>query len=897
MIKGIKKILSSFILGTFLLNTLLPPSYAQGILNLSAPGTMLTTTSTFEPALIRGLMIYPDNPLKFDFIIDRGEQRLSDEEFNKESTRLIKYFLASLTVPEKDMWVNLSPYEKNRIVPDNFGQTEMGRDLLAQDYLLKQLTASLMYPEKGTGKEFWNRVYSKINERFGTIDIPLNTFNKVWIIPQQASIYEHKSGAFIVNSHLKVMLEEDYVAMEHNSFQGQAVPDNDKSTAIQSQMVREVIIPEIEKEVNEGKTFTQLRQIYNSMILASWYKKALRESLLGHVYVDQNKTEGVDIADKNENQRIYEKYLEAFKQGAYNYVKEDYDPQTQQLISRKYISGGVALKLAGKDIAMLQEKDKNAVDAAILAVSHNAEITTVVLNQSDNAMLSEEVKQILVKSGVTEITLTPTIIARVVRVMESQDSMGKKAAELRKLLNISTKKKVEALNLVKALSNIENDNQTLSQKSQISRRGFIRGALAAGALATAGLGYKLFGSSLKKDDISSRIKSPQRTFRFRSRVNPNDEFYIMGGYHYKPETQIDILQYLQTLLVFINRNGMNPSTASQFRNELQDLLKKHAEMLTWLRQDEQRVRKLLQTNQFDALALETSDEGARMNESDLKKMRGELASVLTTIKLDNVAQVVDDLLLLRFSTGYYFIERKDPLIAGLEILPIDNAKPEKDTFDANKFSDDLDKLEQETSEDKVTRLEELQELYLGEASTEREKILSEMKALFVNESAATQILVEDVTRQWIRYSAFIVDERNTFFLEQLHNYKGKVLFLVGGGHLENLREQAERDGQYAVTEFPDGAMTGELKEELNVDKPQLNQIPGGIDFNSENLTVDVNKSGAGIEFAPISDQQIQDLNIKGFVPVIINVTPAINLPIILGVTNPQKEKPIEVSSI
>jgi hypothetical protein len=39
------------------------------------------------------------------------------------------------------------------MVPDNFAMTEMGRDLLAQDYLLKQFTASLMYPEDDLGKQ------------------------------------------------------------------------------------------------------------------------------------------------------------------------------------------------------------------------------------------------------------------------------------------------------------------------------------------------------------------------------------------------------------------------------------------------------------------------------------------------------------------------------------------------------------------------------------------------------------------------------------------------------------------------------------------------------------------------------------------------------------------------
>jgi hypothetical protein len=59
------------------------------------------------------------------------------------------------------------------------------------------------------------------------------------------------------------------------------------------EVIREIIIPAIEKEVNEGKNFANLRQIYNSMILAAWYKKNLKESILGKVYMDSNKTNGI----------------------------------------------------------------------------------------------------------------------------------------------------------------------------------------------------------------------------------------------------------------------------------------------------------------------------------------------------------------------------------------------------------------------------------------------------------------------------------------------------------------------------------------------------------------------------------------------------------------------------
>ena len=40
------------------------------------------------------------------------------------------------------------------------------------------------------------------------------------------------------------------------------------------------------------------------MILAVWYKQALKDSLLGQVYVDQNKTKGVDVEDKNINYHV-----------------------------------------------------------------------------------------------------------------------------------------------------------------------------------------------------------------------------------------------------------------------------------------------------------------------------------------------------------------------------------------------------------------------------------------------------------------------------------------------------------------------------------------------------------------------------------------------------------------
>lgn len=374
-INNIYRRLCGFVLVCFISNTVIPPPFAysqmvtQPLLGLPLPGTMVPTSPGFVPAHIKGVTIHPDNPLQFDFIIDTGDSRLKGEALSTEASRLVKYFLASLTVPENELWVNLSPYEKDRIVSDGLANTEMGRDMLAQDYLLKQLTASLMYPEEQLGEEFWQRVREKAKQMYGTANIPMNTFNKVWVTPDKAVVYEHENSAFVVSSHLKVMLEEEYKALAlQNGLPGPlpALGGQQPATNIQTDIIREVLVPEIEKEINAGKNFAQLRQIYNSMILAMWYKRTLKESLLGQVYFNQNKTIGIDVEDKQIKEKIYQQYLKAFQKGVYDYIKDDYDAATQEVISRKYFSGGLAID-PGK-IQILKSSDLG--DQAMLVVSN-----------------------------------------------------------------------------------------------------------------------------------------------------------------------------------------------------------------------------------------------------------------------------------------------------------------------------------------------------------------------------------------------------------------------------------------------------------------------------------------------------------------------------------------------
>ncbi|MBF0511858.1 MAG: hypothetical protein HQL13_05980 [Candidatus Omnitrophica bacterium] len=380
-------------------------SLAQSVLNLPPCGQMVHLSPSYEPVMMRGLTVHKDNPFLFDFILDRGQDMVSGVSLRKMSEKQIKYFLASLAIPDHDVWVNLSPYERNKIIPQALGRTDMGRDLLEEDYILKQLTASLIYPEKDLGRQFWDEVYRRSRQIYGEANIPINTFNKVWIMADEAQVYEHHQTVLVVNCHLKVMLEEDYLATEktlqlnRGYVQDRTTKNVSPSTlpskralnvkapqgnprtpnSIEANIVREIILPALEKEINAGKHFSTLRQIFNAMILANWYKRSLRQALLNQFYTNQSKVKGIDIHDPSIKDRIYQQYLKAYQKGVFNYIKEDINAANGKSIPRKYFSGGV---LPGKVVNADKVDASKAMPVVEELKDRGMDVMTEVVSES-----------------------------------------------------------------------------------------------------------------------------------------------------------------------------------------------------------------------------------------------------------------------------------------------------------------------------------------------------------------------------------------------------------------------------------------------------------------------------------------------------------------------------------
>lgn len=346
---------SRFSLGFRILTTLLLIAFVQEIFfvdiqqlkaEAAAPAKLLLPSDTFIPSALKAIRVNPQKPFEIDFLVDAADEGQTQKD---QVARLIKYFLAVLTTPERDLWVNLSPHEKNRTIVPQFGETAAGRELLSQDAMLKRLAASLTYPETRIGQDFWQRVFAKAQKMYGTSEVPVDTFQRVWITPAKAVVYEYDNVAFVTESHLKVLLDEDYYALKNIPVPDQkSLGEEDKKRVsnISAAITREIILPEIEKEINEGKNFASLRQIFHALILATWFKKRLHSHALSKVYADQKKVKGIEDRDPEKAaERIYEGYMQTFRDGVYNYVREDYDPTNELMITRQYFSGGFS---AGK---------------------------------------------------------------------------------------------------------------------------------------------------------------------------------------------------------------------------------------------------------------------------------------------------------------------------------------------------------------------------------------------------------------------------------------------------------------------------------------------------------------------------------------------------------------------
>ncbi|MBZ0166577.1 MAG: phosphoenolpyruvate carboxykinase domain-containing protein, partial [Candidatus Omnitrophica bacterium] len=75
--------------------------------------------------------------------------------------------------------------------------------------------------------------------------------------------------------------------------------------------------------------------------------------------MDQNKIAGIDTDDPQVKEKIYQQYIKAFGRGVYNYIREEFDEEAQQMIPRQYYSGGAGFENIGEVVSIETYRQKD----------------------------------------------------------------------------------------------------------------------------------------------------------------------------------------------------------------------------------------------------------------------------------------------------------------------------------------------------------------------------------------------------------------------------------------------------------------------------------------------------------------------------------------------------------
>lgn len=397
----------------------------------------------FDLAVFRGIEFRQDKPLDISFYLDTMN---SKQVKDKEIKRLISYFLGFLTIPQEKIWVNLSPYEKERIIPDILTNLDVGRDLLIEDYLLKQLTSYLIGANIIQVKRFWREVNNILKERN---DLKVNY--KIWIIPDKASIYEYsnsskvngiKNIAFIREAKLKVMMEDDYLGIQdnHSVKSEYAFDKRNKYNRKIKEAFKKELLPIIENQVNNGPAFAPLRQMYYSLILALYFKEKMKDNISLKYYFDKERINSITFSNINFKNVVYNAYLKGFKQVTCRKTK--YDQYYHKGVMKNYLSGGFTANTKESVIKVVKASSEQKV-----AKDFKGEVEKITPN------LSQTIKQLQLSSQeMIKILLSgdDSKIADVYAQIATENNRAHIPILIRTLLNNSTNAK-PALDLTIAL--------------------------------------------------------------------------------------------------------------------------------------------------------------------------------------------------------------------------------------------------------------------------------------------------------------------------------------------------------------------------------------------------------------------------------------------------------------
>ena len=334
--KKAKRIIAGLITFIFIFNQ---AGFAQGIiqLDLAKRFNVFSTPQTYRPVSLRYFSYNPTTD-NFQILLDKGSLKENKTaQIKEEGQGLLKYFLIGVSLPDDKFWVNLRPDRADQIIDSELAKTDFGKVLLEADLQLKKDVAQFTSPQTKEGRAYWDKLYKKAGEIFGADNTTIPTLTRPWIVPGEVIIRENANSAYIYKATLKVMLEQDHLknSADYNFSDPKLKTLNEYS----SELVRQIIIPQLTKEVNSSPKYAALRQIFQSLILARWFKaKFAGQNGVYSKLINSGNLTGLTSQSNWSKMNYFEAYKKSFSQGEYN-IKEQVTSLAGPVV-RTYFSGG-----------------------------------------------------------------------------------------------------------------------------------------------------------------------------------------------------------------------------------------------------------------------------------------------------------------------------------------------------------------------------------------------------------------------------------------------------------------------------------------------------------------------------------------------------------------------------
>ncbi len=305
-------------------------------------------------------------------------------------------FLIGLTIPNYKFWVNLNPWESDRIIEKDLKETDVGKIMLDADFNMKKDFSNYENPcESKTGEDYQELLGKKqedlVNDCMkkypGQIkdnkNVSFSAATRHWIVPDKIYAYGNENEIYIVNATMNIKSEPVY---NHSSFK--IANQNDSSISKKcleclNESVKEygryaleleetMVLPLVVQKVNSDNNYTDLRQVYVSLALAQWYKKHSDNKKIFSGFIDSGNLTGLESQTSWSAVSIWEKYVKSYSEGEYHCWKnKTYRTDRGTLYeSNLYSGGGVDFEDIEKHIVVvdgLTPKMKEIASEAVRA--------------------------------------------------------------------------------------------------------------------------------------------------------------------------------------------------------------------------------------------------------------------------------------------------------------------------------------------------------------------------------------------------------------------------------------------------------------------------------------------------------------------------------------------------